>query len=255
MADNEAVKPGDPGAPPPPASGTPPAGDPPNTSPEAGVKGPDGMPLTFADVIKHPEFQPYLQRQIQDEVIARTTDTVAKVLEQAGIVKPAAKEDPDEEDVKHLMANFEDMDEKRARQLVEWRNRGIDKKTRTLENRFDNLDLSMRFSQVFRENEDARQYEGKMLELFNGMNDDERRFVIRSKDGAAYLYEQAKKRAGVLPASSRVAGGGAGPSASRSVPVSDKTGDRDKQAGEAVAALLKGNRAEFERLMPGVMRK
>lgn len=255
MANDPAVKPGDPGAPPPPADGNPPAGDPPNDSPDGGVKGPDGKTLTFADVLKHPEFQPFLDRQLEEKVNQRTADAVAKVLEQTGLIKPdAAKEDPDAEDVQHIMANFE-MEEAKARELVQWRNRGIDKKTKSLENRFDALDLSMRFSQVFRENEDAKQLEGKMLEVFNAMTPEEKNFVLRSPKGASYLYGEARQRAGLLPASSRAAGGGGGSSSSRSLSPSEKVGDSTAQLGKAVEALSRGNRAEYERLIAGVIKK
>lgn len=254
MADEPGVKVGELGAPASSPDANQPAGAPPENA-EPGVKGPDGKPLTFNDVLKHPEFQPFLQRQIEDQVASRTADAVAKVLEQAGVVKPNAPPDDDSEDAKQIMANF-DITEEKARELVQWRNRGITKKTKQLENRFDTLDLSMRFAQVYRENDDAKQFEGKMLELFNGMNEFEKNFILRSKDGASYLYEQAKRRSGVVPTYTRIAGGGGGggSSSSRSVPPSEKTGSQDVQVGQAVAALKGGNRAEYERIMKTVVR-
>lgn len=254
MPDPTVVKPGDPGAPGGSTPPNPPAGDPPASSPTPGVKGPDGNPLTFADVLKHPEFQPFLKRQIEDEVTARTSQTVAEVLEQAGLRKPGGNaEDPDAEDVKHIMANF-DMEEAKAKELVHWRNRGIDKKTKVLENRFDTLDLSMRFSQVFRENEDAKQLEGKMLEVFNSMTPDEKNFVLKSPKGATFLYGEARQRAGLTPAPARAAGGGSG-SSSRSVPASEKTGDSNVQVSQVLDAFKRGDRKEYERLIAGVIRK
>lgn len=255
MADEPVVKAGDPGAPPAPTPGNPPAGDPSPDPAEGAVKTQDEKPLNFSDVIKHPEFQPFLDRQIEEKVAARTTATVAQVLKEAGFVKPPVpQQDPDAEDVKHVMSTFE-MDEARAKELVRWRNTGIDRKTKHLESRFDQLDLSARFTDVFRENPDARKFEGTMVSTFNSMSDYEKNFVLYSQDGATFLYEKAKKRSGVLPPAARVAGGGSGPSASRTVPPSEKAGDGSAQVGMAVDALKKGNRGEYERLMAGVIRK
>lgn len=226
----------------PPDANTPPQTPPEDTAP--GAKGPESV-AGFHDVIRHPEFQPYLQRQIEEQVAARTAAILSKV---SPISQTTLEVKEDQTDVKHLMENFE-VDEKRAKELVKWRDRGIDKKTEALTQRFDVLDLSLRFGQVFQQNADAKQYEGKMLDIFNNMNEQEKAFVMHSIDGATYLYDVAKKRSGVLPTTDRYRGTSP---AARSTPPAQKVGERDVQMTQALIALKNGNRTEYERIMAQV---
>lgn len=230
-----------------------PASTPPVTSPDPGANGAQGTVPPFHEVLKHPEFQPFLQKQIEEQVAARTAETVNQVLTQMGVAKNANgnKEDNNAEDIKKLMENF-DIDEKRAKELIAWRDLGIDKKTKAIEQRFDVLDLSMRFGNVFQQNPDAKQFEGKMLEIFNNMNEFERNFVLKSQDGATYLYDQAKKRSGILPPAARFAGTS---TPSRSAAPSEKVGDVGTQYAQAIDALKKGDRAGYERIMAQVGRR
>ena len=236
----------------PPDANTPPQ-TPPEQTPPPGAKGPEEV-TGFHDVIKHPEFQPFLQRQIEEQVAARTADTVAQVLQQMGVTKNGNGNQPDQEaaeDLKKLMDNFE-VDEKRAKELISWRDQGIEKHVKPFKERFDVLDLSMRFGLVFQQNADAKQYEPKMLEIFKGMNEAEKNFVMNSQEGATFLYDTAKKRAGILPPAARYAGT-SGPS--RSTPPAQKIGDADTQVAQAVDALKKGDRASYERIIAQVGRR
>lgn len=249
---DEPVKPQGPDVPAsPPDANTPPQ-TPPQEPPQPGAKGPEGV-AGFHDVIKHPEFQPFLQRQIEEQVAARTADTVAQVLQQMGVTKNGNGNTPDQEaeDVKKLMDNF-DVDEKRAKELISWRDTGIEKHVKPFKERFDVLDLSMRFGAVFQQNADAKQYEGKMLEIFKGMNDAEKNFVMNSQEGATFLYDTAKKRSGILPPAARYAGTS---TPSRSTPPAQKIGDADTQVAQAVDALNKGDRATYDRIMAQVARR
>ena len=222
----------------------------PASPPDPGANGVQALP-PFHEVIKHPEFQPFLDKQIEERVAGRTADTVAQVLKQIGIVKGGEGKEDNSEETKRLMANF-DINEAQAKTLIEWRDTGVDKKTRGIEERFQVLDLTMRFGQVFQQNQDAKQYEGKMLEIFNGMNPFEKNFVMNSQDGAHYLYDIAKKRSGVLPPAARYAGTS---TTSRSASASDKIGERDTQIGQALEAFNKGDRVGYERIMANVVRK
>src|SRR3990167_6220030 len=60
----------------------------------------------------------------------------------------------------------------------------------------ENFELQSRFGALFARTPDAQQYTGKMKELFDGLSEYERNFVLKSPDGPGFLYDKAKRSSG-----------------------------------------------------------
>ena len=221
---------------------------------ESGAKGgvptpppasPPGIePVVRTPLHEDPEVQDYVNRQ------------VAKGIELAlqSIGKDRTSATPDELDLiaQEVAKEFE-LTEKAAKSLVNKIDRVSGRKVEGLQKQFDDLNLSLRFGAVFAANPDAKSFEKKMYEIFNGLNEYERQFVLKSPEGPSFLLDKARKSVtgGILTPAQKAAGGSPPTS---SVSAASKTADTSAILKKAAEALASGNRGEYQRLVTEAMR-
>ena len=221
----------DPGAQTSPAAAASPA------APEAGVVTPPATPaLPFHE---DPQIQGYIQRQVA-KGIEIALQTMGK--------DPASATADDYDLIAKEFAKEHGMEEDVAKRFVGRVSKISEKQVKEVRSELNEIRMTLRFGAVFAADPDAKSYEKKMSEIYGGMTEFEKNFVLNSPDGPSFLLSKAKNSVagGLVPPSARPAGGSP-PSGSRLA--SDKLGDNSGILTKASEALARGDKNEYTRLL------
>ncbi len=216
------------------------------TTPPEGAQNTPATPVPFD---QDPKIQDYINRQAEKRAEAKVIEKMAEY----GIKPQTQAATGDELDkIAAEIAEEHGLEPKLARSLTDKMKRANKGEMDKMRSEVDNINLTLRFGQVFANNPDGQKYSAKMQEIFNDMGTLERDFVLKSPNGPDYLFGEAKKRLGYVPSNERLSGGsGAGRSASPS----SKVGDVTTLTTQAVEALKSGDRPKYEKIMSSMTRK
>ena len=203
---------------------------------------PDTESLRYDQIVKKPEFQALIDRQVEKRVQAELekSKTLAQPVE------------AESEDVKFLMKQH-NLSADEAKAMVAWRDRGLEAKLKPIQEQLENhsksQELTQKASAFYAANPEAFQHKQKMIDAMKGLNPSEREFVMNSPDGFNWLYSKVNKGAAPVSDTAKFAassGGGSGGS-------SAKLSTSGTLASQAIDAFAKGDRAAYERLSQSLM--
>ena len=211
---------------------------------EPEVKEPEVKPIPFHEDLK---VQEYIARQVDARLEG--------ILSRFGPPAPPVKEEGDPLDkIAQELAAEEKIDPETAKSFVKKFKVIAEHQNKELSRRLDNFELTQKFSQVFNAHPDeAESVAPKMTEVFGRLNDLEKNFVLKSPDGAEFLFNKAYKEAnrGVLPPSARA---NAGNPPTKGIQPEAKVGSRAALFAKANEAQRKGDRAGYEEIMQQINR-
>lgn len=211
---------------------------------------PSSIPSSTVPLEQNIELQDYINKMVESRL-----GTILEKIQSSQIQSPLqsqTSEDPYQKLAEEL-AKEQEVDIKVAKGFVDRMSKISELKNRELNDRLTNFELAAKFSQVFKEHEDAGNLQNKMTLVFQGLNSLEKSFVMNSPDGAEYLYNKTKKEAEKfsIPISDKLKGGSGG---GQSLSTDKKLGSQNVLLQEASTLLTKGDRVAYEEKMRQINR-
>lgn len=197
----------------------------------------------FNEMMRVPEFQDFFNRQVENAV-SRAIAANA----QAGLTQ-AQKKDILDEFAESLVQDYQ-MDLKQAKRLASQfdalTKHRIDSTVGGLRKENEEMKITLQFGQVFNQYPDAVKYSRNMKQVFEGMSEYDREFVLKSPNGPEFLYQKAKKLAdgGVLSNDQKHLG--SSPAAKSGASSTRQLDSSASLVGKVSDALVKGDKKAYE---------
>ena len=215
-------------------------GDNDQTTPAGAQNSDDQVPYN-----ENPKIQEYINRQVETRVEHGVNSKLATM--GLNISRQNGQEKSVLDQIAGELTEEYQLHPEKAKSLAQKMRRAASQDVEPLKTKVEEMELTMRFGSVYSKNPDAGQYQKVMTQIFGQMNEVERNFVLRSPNGAQYLYEEAKKRFPV-PGSSDFAKGGS--SHSKGIPPQQKGGvGQQTHLDGALKAFQSGDKTEYENRM------